>query len=76
MGGWAIRDERNPLMGKAPSIERVDVYFLGTTVISTAIWLALPPTWRTVYGVSVAGFQTRTIAINVHNGLGLCGLDG
>lgn len=69
-----FRFEHNPVLGRTPSAERVNVYFFGAAVINAAIWLALPGAWRSVYGFAVAGIQTKSIAVNVDRGLAPCGI--
>jgi hypothetical protein len=47
--------EMNPLLGRHPSAATVDVYFIGTSLLHTAIVHVLPQEYRKIFqGVSIA----------------------
>lgn len=62
------RREANPIMGEHPSAGQVDVYFISTILINTALWCVLPPKWRSVLPTGVTVVQTRQIYMNASGG--------
>lgn len=56
--GWrnGIR-ERNPMLGTTPSTTAVSAYFASTIVINAAIWIAIPPKWRSALPLAVMASQ-------------------
>lgn len=67
-GFSGARHENNPIMGSHPSPGQVDVYFVSTVLINTALWLMLPKSWRSVIPASVTLVQTRQVYMNAQSG--------
>jgi len=61
--------ERNPILGRNPSIKRVDSYFLFTAVAHTAISYALPPAWRRGWQYVTIGVEAGVVGYNYSIGL-------
>lgn len=62
--GWRDHHEGNPIMGTTPSTGEVSVYFASAALINAALWVALPPRWRSVVPIAVIGVQLQTISAN------------
>ena len=56
--------ETNPYLGKHPSIEEVNRFFLITTVTHGLISYALPRKWRTGWQYITIGVQINTVQKN------------
>lgn len=61
--------ERNPFIGRNPSIRRVDTYFAFTALTHTAISYALPPDWRRGWQMITIGMEAGVVGYNYSIGL-------
>lgn len=61
--------ERNPILGRNPSIKRVDTYFAFTALAHTAISYALPPDWRRSWQLITIGVEAGVVGYNYKLGL-------
>ena len=61
--------EANPILGKYPSIKRVDSYFSFMAVAHVAVAYVLPRGWREGFQYTTAGLKTGLIINN--NSIGL-----
>lgn len=61
--------ERNPFLGRNPSIRRVDTYFAVTALAHTAISYALPPDWRRGWQHITIGLEAGVVGYNYSIGL-------
>lgn len=70
--GWAsAREVGMPaaqIMGTTPSTAAVTTYFASAIAINTALWLVLPPRWRSILPGVIIGAQADALAYNY----GLC----
>lgn len=64
-GYWEI----NPILGKHPSIKRVDTHFTVTAIAHVAIAYALPRKWREAFQYTTAGIEAVFVIDN--NSIGL-----
>lgn len=62
-------NENNPLLGKHPSIGRVNAYFLGSMIGNTAIAYFLPSGWRESWQYLTIGWEGAFITINFNHGI-------
>lgn len=63
--------EQNPVLGKHPSVKRVDSYFLATSIAHTAISYALPPDLRRRWQQITVVVQAGVVAHNYGIGLNI-----
>ncbi|MEK7593512.1 MAG: hypothetical protein AAB464_02245 [Patescibacteria group bacterium] len=61
--------ERNPLLGKHPSVGKVDTYFFGGLVAHAAISYILPPKYRWVWQYVGIGMEGGAVAHNASIGI-------
>lgn len=61
--------ERNPFLGRNPSIRRVDSYFALSALTHVTISYLLPPDWRRGYQMFTIGFQAGIVGYNYSIGL-------
>lgn len=73
-GGWHDQVEQNPVMGSHPDETAVAGYFVGAIAVNTLAWLVTPERYRTVLPAAVVAVQANTIAGNVNNRTGMCGM--
>lgn len=67
MGGWdlyATREEINPILGKRPSVGKVNAYFASTLVAHTIISYVLPKPYRTLWQASTIGLELYVVGQN------------
>lgn len=67
--GYATCIERNPFLGRNPSIHRVDTHFVVTTIANAAISYALHPKWRRHWQMINIGFEAGIVGYNYKIGL-------
>ena len=70
-GGQNGMEERNPLLGRYPSADYTDAYFVASLVTQTAIAYILPSKWRKIYLTSMATISVVCIANNINMGVGI-----
>mgnify|MGYP006863133829 FL=1 len=63
--------ERNPVLGRHPSIEKVDAWFAGTIAVNTAVAMILPPGWREGWQYVSIGWEGTMVGNNMSIGLGI-----
>jgi len=71
---WATQngyEEMNPVIGRHPSTERVDAYFLGTQILHPIITHYLPSRWRPIWQSFSLGFNCATVGHNIRVGIGI-----
>jgi hypothetical protein len=61
---WSDFEELNPILGQAPSVQRVDGYFTVATLANAALWYLLPEQVKSVVPGFVSGFQLKTVIGN------------
>lgn len=61
--------ERNPFLGRNPSLKRVDTYFAVTALAHTAISYALPSDWRRGWQMITIGMEAGVVGYNYSIGL-------
>ena len=61
--------ERNPFLGRNPSIRRVDTYFAVTALAHAAISHALPKDWRQGWQYVTIGMEAGVVGYNYSIGL-------
>lgn len=64
--------ERNPMLGKTPSVGQVDAYFAGSALANLALWAIIPEKWRAAAPAVLTATQIYTIADNTKT-IGVCG---
>lgn len=62
--GWSSTREANPLLGTAPDVHAVDSYFAIAALANVALWIALPPRWRSAIPVGVMAIEARIAIVN------------
>lgn len=72
--GWRGYQETNPILGTEPSVAKVTGYFLVTGLVVGAVYYILPFAYKTLYNVTITGFQAKAIYINTRQGTPLCGI--
>ena len=70
-GDWEFMTERNPILGKHPSLRRVDAYFILSGVAHVAIARSLPERWRRVFLVSAVTLEAYCVGNNIRLGVRL-----
>lgn len=50
------------IMGPTPSASAVGAYFVGAIAVNTALWIALPPKWRSIIPGMIIGAQADALA--------------
>jgi hypothetical protein len=63
--------ENNPVLGKHPSTERVDMYFPICMAAHTAVAMALPTKYRKWWQYVFIGVEAGMVANNLSIGLGM-----
>ena len=61
--------ETNPILGRSPSLRRVDTHFAVTALAHTAISYALPPDWRRRWQMVTIGIEAGYVGYNYSIGL-------
>jgi len=61
--------ETNPILGRHPSLKRVDTHFAVTALAHTAISYALPPDWRRRWQMVTIGVEAGFVSYNYSIGL-------
>ena len=79
--GWmtsrgAPFEEANPVLGKHPSVSKVELYFVGAIALNALAWALSPKRYRAVVPLAVMAAQAKPIAGNVSLGSGVCGIGG
>ncbi len=64
-------DEWNPLLGRQPSMRRVDTYFISALILNAACLYALPERQRRAYGREVVMLEVLAIGNNLACGVGM-----
>lgn len=64
-----IYHEVNPILGRNPSIKKVDSYFALTAIAHVIVSYSLPRGWRDAFQYSTAGFEAGVAMKN--NSIGL-----
>ena len=59
----------NPILGRHPSIGRVNTYMTVSAVAHVGIAYVLPPSWRSVFQYTTMGYVTGLIVSNDRIGL-------
>lgn len=67
--GGATCIEKNPILGRNPSISRVDTYFAITALAHVAISYALPKVWRQGWQYVSIGMEAAVVGHNYSLGL-------
>ena len=68
---WDRFYETNPILGRAPSTQSVDIYFLSTALLHPLITHLLPQSWRKYWLGSTLLFETSVVCHNFHIGMGI-----
>ena len=63
--------ETNPIIGRHPSLDRVDQYFAISWIIKAGIAYILPSQWRKVWLGGIIGVETGCVFRNTNIGLGI-----
>lgn len=63
--------ERNPFLGRSPSIRRVDTYFAVTALAHVAISHVLPKDWRQGWQYLTIGMEAGIVGHNYSIGLNI-----
>ena len=63
--------ELNPIIGKHPSTEKVNTYFISMIIVGAGIAYALPSRWRKVWLGSCTALELGVTAHNFDIGIGL-----
>ena len=63
--------ERNPILGKHPSVGRVDTYMVASGVLHWIISAKLSPKWREQFQLVSISMQANVVQQNYEIGLGL-----
>ena len=63
--------ELNPIIGRHPSTEKVNTYFISTILIGAGIAYVLPSKWRKVWLGSCTAIELGVTAHNFDVGIGL-----
>jgi len=66
--------EANPVLGPYPSAARVDAYFGLSAAAVVAVWAALPPGLRALWGGSATAVQAGSVRRNVGSTGTVCGI--
>lgn len=61
--------ETNPVLGKYPSQNEVDIYFLSTAIIHTGIAYYLPKEYRRIWQCIFIGIQAGHVSHNINTGV-------
>lgn len=61
--------ESNPLLGRHPSVSKVNKYFIATALMHTGISYALPPEYRKVFQYITIGVQAGYVTHNYNVGV-------
>jgi len=61
--------EQNPILGKYPSQNAVDFYFLSTAIAHSAVAYLLPKEYRRVWQCVFIGISAHCVARNYHIGI-------
>lgn len=65
---WPGRsEETNPLMGRAPSTGRVDLYFASFVAVNAVVWYLMPERWRSVVPTGILAVQAQAAYRNIRN---------
>lgn len=66
-----LYEEQNPILGKHPSIKRVDTYFAVTALLHVGVAYVLPRKWReafqytTIGGEAIVVFRNNSIGVRI-----------
>jgi hypothetical protein len=63
--------EANPILGRHPSNNQVDLYFAGSTVVLITIANFLPSNWRKVLLGGIIIGESKSIINNIGNGISI-----
>ena len=63
--------ETNPVMGKCPSVQTVNAYFIGTALLHYGTAHMLPPKYRRMFQAGTIGMELSYIANNASIGLNI-----
>lgn len=61
--------EKNPLLGRHPDKDTVDIYFVGTLIAHTAITHILPSKYRPWWQVITIGVEATMVGLNYNLGI-------
>lgn len=61
--------ESNPILGRNPSQNDVDIYFLATTLLHTSIAYYLPKEYRRIWQCFWIGIETGCVRHNINAGI-------
>ena len=61
--------EKNPIMGRNPSDNDVNKYFITAIILNNVIGELLPPQWGNAFYIGVAVVQTHTVLRNYSLGV-------
>lgn len=61
--------ERNPILGKYPSQNEVDIYFLSTAIVHAGIAYYLPKKYRRYWQYIFIGIQAGCVGHNYNTGI-------
>ena len=63
--------ETNPILGRCPSAQKVNTYFLTTALLHAGVAHALPPKYRRLFQAGTLSMQVGYVANNANIGLKL-----
>jgi len=66
---WTEFEEKNPILGEAPSKGKVDLYFLGTGILHPVVTHILPQEYRKWWQIITIGIEAGTVANNFRIGM-------
>jgi hypothetical protein len=72
--GWRSHTESNPILGPAPSTQKLDVYFLTASALIAAGVYLIPDKYDWILMGLVTGAQTKALVMNTVHEMPLCGL--
>lgn len=72
--GWDGQWEGNPIMGRKPTTNAVDLYFLAAIGLNTLVWYVMPRRYRMIIPVVVTLTQLQPVSHNIETGLTPCGV--
>jgi hypothetical protein len=61
--------EMNPLLGKYPTVDKVNLYFISTYIINSAIIYILPNEYKNIWMTGIIGVEVLCVGKNINSGI-------
>ncbi|MDH4275634.1 MAG: hypothetical protein OEW08_11385 [Gammaproteobacteria bacterium] len=61
--------EKNPILGRCPTRDRVDAYFVAVALGWTGVWYVLPRDWRNPLHISIFFIESKMVLGNAAIGV-------